>query len=205
LSEESKYSSSATTIARDGGALNWANALTGGRLLLSPVLFFLVLRAEDTLGASWSAAALGFLLAMSDYYDGKVARRGGGHRISRWGAFLDPLADKVVVLGSMICFVIVGRYWWFPVAIVAARELLITGYRVWWARHGLALPARRSAKYKTALQGIALLLAALPPFEDADGVVTAALWVAVGVTVVSGAQYLLDGRTAMSQSGALTQ
>ncbi|MCH7790591.1 MAG: hypothetical protein IH940_14290, partial [Acidobacteria bacterium] len=66
-------------------------------------------------------------------------------------------------------------------------------------------PARRSAKYKTSLQGIALLMAALPPFEDADGLVTAALWVAVVITIVSGVQYLLDGRSAMSQSGALPQ
>jgi CDP-diacylglycerol--glycerol-3-phosphate 3-phosphatidyltransferase len=202
LSNERKHPNEATAFARDGGALNWANALTGCRLVLSPLLFFLILDAEDTRGASWLAAALGFALAMSDYYDGKVARRGGGHRISRWGAFLDPLADKVVVLGSMICFVIVGRYWWLPVAIIAARELLITGYRVWWARSGLALPARLSAKYKTSLQGVALLMAALPPLEDADGAVAAALWVAVAITVSSGAQYLLDGRSAMSQTGA---
>lgn len=204
MSDETRYSSEAVA-SRDGGALNWANALTGGRLVLSPFLFWFVLDAADTRGAAWSAAALGFVLALSDYYDGKVARRGGGHRISRWGAFLDPLADKVVVLGSMICFVIVDRYWWFPVAIVAAREFLITGYRIWWAKQGLSLPARRSAKYKTSLQGIALLMAALPPFEDADGLVTAALWVAVVITIVSGVQYLLDGRSAMSQSGALPQ
>ncbi|MCH7789753.1 MAG: CDP-alcohol phosphatidyltransferase family protein, partial [Acidobacteria bacterium] len=145
MSDETRYSSE-VVASRDGGALNWANALTGGRLVLSPFLFWFVLDAADTRGAAWSAAALGFVLALSDYYDGKVARRGGGHRISRWGAFLDPLADKVVVLGSMICFVIVDRYWWFPVAIVAARELLITGYRIWWAKQGLSLPARRSAK-----------------------------------------------------------
>ncbi len=195
-------SSETVATQRDAGAMNWANALTATRLVLAPLLFWLVLDAEQTRGASWWAAGLGFALAVSDYYDGKVARRGGGHRISRWGAFLDPLADKVVVLGSMICFVIVDRYWWVPVAIVAVREALITGYRIWFARYGLALPARRSAKYKTFSQGVALLLAALPPLENADWLVNSALWVAVAVTVVSGVQYLIDGRAAMSRSGS---
>jgi CDP-diacylglycerol---glycerol-3-phosphate 3-phosphatidyltransferase len=177
-----------------------ANLLTVARILASPVLFWLVLSSEDTVGTSWGAFALGWLLGATDFYDGRLARRAGS--ISRSGAFLDPLADKIVVLGTMICLVVVERYWWVPVAIVAAREWGITLWRTYWARRGLSIPARRSAKYKTLVQGLALAIALFPPFEDATVVVAAALWVAVVLTVVTGLQYLIDGRRALSATGA---
>jgi len=72
----------------------------------------------------------------------------------------------------------------------------------WFARRGLAIPARRSAKWKTTIQGVALLLAVMPPLEDADLVVQACLWVAVAFTLVTGAQYLLDGGRATSATGS---
>ncbi|RMH69509.1 MAG: CDP-diacylglycerol--glycerol-3-phosphate 3-phosphatidyltransferase, partial [Actinomyces sp.] len=121
--------------------------------------------------------------------------------VSRSGAFLDPLADKVVVLGAATCLVIVERYQWLPVVLVAVREVGITVWRARWARQGLAVPARRSAKYKTFVQGAALALAVFPPLEDADAVVAAAWWVAVVFTLVTGWQYLRDGQAATSTSG----
>ena len=81
------------------------------------------------------------------------------------------------------------------------RELGITAYRSRWARDGLALPARTSAKYKTFVQALALVLAVMPTLQDQDVVVDAALWVAVGWTVCTGVQYLLDGQTALSETG----
>jgi len=115
--------------------------------------------------------------------------------------FLDPLADKVVVIGVAVCLVSVDRYHWVPVALLALREAVITGYRLVLARQGLAVPARRSAKWKTTVQGLALMLAVAPPLEDADVAVAAALWVALAVTLVTGAQYLLDGTRAASTTG----
>merc|ERR1711969_489349 len=102
-------------------------------------------------GASWWATALGGALALSDVVDGRLARRRG--TVSRWGAFLDPLADKVVVIGVGVCLAMVGRYAWLPVVLLTVREVAITGYRLWFARRGLAVPARRSAKWKTTIQG----------------------------------------------------
>ncbi|MEE1564880.1 MAG: hypothetical protein V1249_07845, partial [Acidimicrobiales bacterium] len=69
-------------------------------------------------------------------------------------------------------------------------------------RQGLAVPARRSAKWKTTVQGVALLLAVVPPLEDADLVVGASLWLAVAFTLVTGVQYLIDGSLAASTTGA---
>ncbi len=101
----------------------WANAITVGRLLLSPVMFWLI--PEDDAG-SWISFTFWFLLSVSDLVDGYIARRRGP---TRSGAFLDPLADKVLILGAM--FTLVGRdvFWILPVAIIAARELVISVYR----------------------------------------------------------------------------
>ena len=135
-------------------------------------------------------------MASTDFFDGRVARR--ANVVSRSGAFLDPLADKVVVLGAAFCLVAVERYWWVPVTIMAFRELGITAWRIRWAGEGVSIPARRSAKYKTFVQGVALAMAVMPSLESADAVLTGALWVAVAFTLVTGLQYLLDGRAALA-------
>ena len=178
------------------GMLHPANLLTIARLLLSPLLFLLILQAEDARGASWAAFGLGVALAGTDFFDGRVARR--ANVVSRSGAFLDPLADKVVVLGAAFCLVAVERYWWVPVTIMAFRELGITAWRTRWAGEGVSIPARRSAKYKTFVQGVALAMAVMPSLENSDAVLTGALWVAVAFTLVTGLQYLLDGRAALA-------
>ena len=176
-----------------------ANVLTLARICLAPVLFSMVLAASDDRGASWGAFTLGLAMAITDNIDGRLARRWGA---SRSGAFLDPLADKVVVLGSMFCLVSVDGYWWLPVAIVTVREVLITVWRSYWATQGRSIPARRSAKYKTLVQGIALLVAVAPPLVDERALVAGALWVAVAFTVVTGYQYLSDGRTTVTHHGS---
>ncbi len=187
----------APALAR-ASLLHPANLLTLTRLLFAPVLFLLILQADDSRGASWAAFGLGVAMASTDFFDGRVARR--ANVASRSGAFLDPLADKVVVLGAAFCLVAVERYWWVPVTIMAFRELGITAWRARWAGEGVSIPARRSAKYKTFVQGVALAMAVMPALESADTVLTAALWVAVAFTVVTGLQYLLDGRSALTQS-----
>ncbi len=192
-------SSSDAVVPRQAGITHPANLLTITRLLFAPLLFWFVLDAEADRGASWAAFGLGVALASTDFFDGKVARR--ANVVSRSGAFLDPLADKVVILGSGFCLVAVERYWWVPVTIIAIRELGITAWRSHWARDGLSLPARRSAKYKTFVQGLALAMAVMPTLNDQDTLLTVMLWIAVAWTVFSGAQYLIDGQNALSRTG----
>ncbi|MCY4068127.1 MAG: CDP-alcohol phosphatidyltransferase family protein [Acidimicrobiaceae bacterium] len=201
-SEAASRAGSAQEGSRDAPSqaslLHPANLLTLARLLFAPLLFLLILQADSTRGASWAAFGLGVALAGTDFFDGRVARRAGV--TSRGGAFLDPLADKVVVLGAAYCLVAVERYWWVPVTLLAFRELGITAWRARWAGEGVSIPARRSAKYKTFVQGVALAMAVLPTLQDADPLVTAALWVAVVFTAVTGLQYLLDGRSARARA-----
>ena len=181
------------------GLTHPANVLTIARMVFAPVLFWLVLEADETRGASWAVFSLGLAMAGTDFLDGRVARR--ANVVSRSGAFLDPLADKVVILGSAICLVAVERYWWFPVALIAVRELGITAWRARWVREGLSIPARQSAKYKTLVQGVALALAVFPPLDTADEAVAVALWIAVAFTIVTGIQYVLDRKSALSRTG----
>jgi len=185
-----------------------ANLITLGRIAASPVLFWLILRAGDDGGASWAAVGVALLFAASDAWDGHLARRTG--TVTRAGAFLDPLADKVVVLGSMACLAAIGRVGWLPVALIAAREIWMSGFRVSCARRGLSVPARRSAKWKVILQGVAVILSLIPPLAVADspvqeGFISAVWWLAVAATLVTGLLYLLDARLAAGSGGAAAE
>src|SRR5215213_6283302 len=99
-----------------------ANAVTLVRILVLPVLIVLIV--DD--GAEWPALVLWIVLAGSDVFDGWLARR---HGATRSGAFLDPLADKILVLGAMAALVAKGALWWLPVALIGVRELALSAYR----------------------------------------------------------------------------
>ena len=181
-------------MATDPSAIRtWANAVTVSRLLVSPLFFAII---PDGPGGSWAATGLWFVLCLSDVIDGQLARK---HGTTRSGAFLDPLADKVAVLGSM--FVLVSRgvfsglFAWF-VAIIAAREIAISLYRVFAGAKGVSMPASRTAKLKTLSQQVAVGFAVLP-WTASDAPITwkVSLWIAVSLTILSGAQYAMRAVT----------
>jgi CDP-diacylglycerol--glycerol-3-phosphate 3-phosphatidyltransferase len=167
----------------------WANAITVGRLLFSPLMFWAI--PNDDQG-SWIAVSLWFVLCSSDGIDGYIARR---HGTTSAGAFLDPLADKVLVLGAMFTLVSTGVFWVVPVIIIAAREMIISVYRVLVGGKGISVPASRLGKYKTVAQQFAVAFALFPPTAlDATWLWNTLLWVAVALTLISGGQYLWRAR-----------
>ncbi len=180
-----------------GALVTPANAITMLRLVLSPALLVMIVR-EPT---SWAAVGFWTILAFTDGIDGHLARK---HGTTRSGAFLDPLADKVLVLGALFALVAAGRFWVVPVVLIAVREVAISLYRTNLSRHGLAVPARTLGKVKTAVQEMAVGFALLPLTGDYHLLATSVLWVAVALTWVSGAQYLLDGRGAATTLGHRT-
>jgi CDP-diacylglycerol---glycerol-3-phosphate 3-phosphatidyltransferase len=168
-----------------------ANAVTVGRIALAPVAFALIL--VD--GSSWPLVALWFLLTVTDSLDGYLARRQG---TTRSGAFLDPLADKVLALGGLWAVVLYGRFWWLPVVLISAREALISAFRSYWGRQGRAVQASRVAKAKTFLQFGAVGWVVLPPTADVRWLADGFLWAAVAVAWLSAAQYMAAGAAATS-------
>lgn len=172
-----------------------ANVITITRMILAlPLLAFV---AVD--GASYWALAAWIILAGSDGLDGYLARR---HGTTRSGAFLDPLADKILVLGAAWALVAAGTFWWLPVVIITARELGISVFRSVYGRRGIAVPARYAAKVKTVVQEVAIGFALLPPaMEHASWIATAVLWVAVTLTVYTGISYVTDGARSLSRTG----
>jgi CDP-diacylglycerol---glycerol-3-phosphate 3-phosphatidyltransferase len=166
-----------------------ANGVTVLRLLLAPLLIVRI--TED--GATWINFALWVVLASTDGVDGWIARRQG---TTRSGAFLDPLADKVLVLGALFSLVAIDRFLWVPVALIAAREVAVSLWRVHLGRKGLAVPAGQGGKIKTFVQGLAIGCALAPPLVDVTWVADVLLWAAVVLAVVSGVQYARAGARA---------
>jgi CDP-diacylglycerol--glycerol-3-phosphate 3-phosphatidyltransferase len=174
-----------------------ANAVTVARLLVTPVLVVLVL----VLGPSWVTITVWAVHAGTDGLDGWIARRQGA---TRSGAFLDPLADKFLVVAALVALVARGDVWWLPVALIAGRELGISAYRIVVGRRGVSVPARWTGKAKAWAQDLAVGLALLPPVATHHhGLVVAVLWAAVGLTFLSGTQYVVDRRGAAQSAAAL--
>lgn len=165
-----------------------ANAVTLARVVALPLLIALIMGT----GTEWPALGAWIVLAGSDCVDGWLARR---HGTTRSGAFLDPLADKILVLGAMVALVAKGTMWWLPVAVIAVREVALSAYRSYVGRRGVSVPARLQAKVKTWVQAVAVGLAIAPVSGDGyRGFRVTVLWAAVALTVVTGVQYLWDGR-----------
>ena len=169
-----------------------ANLITIGRLVLTPVYIWMMVHW----GATWATAGVGAVVAFSDGLDGIVARRMGS---TRSGAFLDPLIDKIVVLGCMVTLVALHHMWWVPVAIIAARELWMSWYRTVASKHGVSIPARKTAKIKTLFQDLAIAIVVLPPTASLGWLQVAILWVAVVLTLWTGVEYYVDGKRAMAE------
>jgi CDP-diacylglycerol--glycerol-3-phosphate 3-phosphatidyltransferase len=171
-----------------------ANAITVARLLATPVLVAIII----VHGSGWAPFGVALAIGLTDGVDGWLARRQG---TTRSGAFLDPLADKAAVVGALCAVAVKGEVSWIPVAIIGAREVWMSVYRIAVGRRGISIPARSSAKLKTLVQGIAILLCLAPSVAPHRGVLSVAVWVAVAFTVATGAQYLLDGRRAARAVG----
>ena len=164
-----------------------ANAVTIARVVVTPVLLAMILGEGD----SWLALVFWTVLSGTDWVDGWLARRQG---VTRSGAFLDPLADKFLVLGAMSALVVEGVFWWLPVAVTAVREVAISLYRTLVGRRGVCVPARWWAKVKTVVQQFAVAFALLPTSSGTRLVANVLLWSGVGLALFTGAQYLLDAR-----------
>jgi CDP-diacylglycerol--glycerol-3-phosphate 3-phosphatidyltransferase len=166
-----------------------ANFVTVARILLAVPTLVLI---HDR-GSAWTTTGLWFVLSVTDSLDGWLARREG---TTRSGAFLDPIADKVIVLGGLAVLASRADVLWLPVAIIAAREVGISAYRALVGRRGISMPARTLGKYKTFLQFCTVGFVLLPWTADAVGLQQTVLWAATALTVASGVDLVVSSRRA---------
>jgi len=134
--------------------INLPNCLTALRIGLTPV--FLLLLFADV----WYWKSMAFVVfaiaSLTDFYDGKLARE--GNQITTLGRFLDPLADKVLVTSALVAFVFDRMVNLWLVVPIVARDVLITGMRLYGLSRGRQMETSRLAKWKTAVQLFAVIL-----------------------------------------------
>ncbi len=174
--------------------LTLPNLLTLARVFLVLPIALLLLPAADW--ARWCAFAVMVLASLTDWADGYLAR--ARQQVSPLGRFLDPIADKLLVAAVLVVLVAIGDVGgWEVVAVIAimAREILISGLREYMSEHGVTVHVTKLAKWKTTVQLLAVAaLILVPVFGSGFGwFASALLWLAAGLTLVTGWDYLKGG------------
>jgi CDP-diacylglycerol--glycerol-3-phosphate 3-phosphatidyltransferase len=178
---------------------NLPNLLTGARVLAIPLV--MVLLALPGKVASFAAGFIFLLAGATDFLDGFIARR--QQLVSRFGKFMDPLADKLLVSAALIMLIPLGRVPAWMAFVIIGRELAVTGLRALAAAEGVILAPDRWGKAKTFLQIAALtgLILHYPYFTlDFQRLGIALLWLALIITVSSGVSYFLTFFRQMPES-----
>lgn len=163
---------------------NVPNGVTFLRALLVPVILWLL--ARDDPSSRWWALGIFIFAALTDSIDGWVARR--WHGITRWGQLADPIADKLLIIGSLASLAAVNELPWWAVGVIVVREVAVTGLRlVLVQRQGLVMPASWWGKSKTISQVIAVIAYLYP---GAPGLFRQSLLgTAIALTIWSGLDY----------------
>lgn len=176
--------------------MNLPNKLTMGRILAIPVFIVVFL-----MGYNYAAAVIFILAALTDMLDGHIARK--YNLVTNFGKLMDPLADKLLVMSALLCLVQVGDVAGWMVIVILGREFIITGMRQVASAQGIVIAAGTTGKIKTITQMIAIPLLLLEnwpfsmlSFELPMDMVF--LWLALIMTVISGAEYIVKNRQLFS-------
>jgi len=173
--------------------MNLPNKLTIFRVVLIPIFMFFLLNN----GFQNTNIALGIFLIASftDFLDGYIAR--SQNLVTKFGKFMDPLADKLLICSALICLQSLNRISPWFVMIIIAREFAITGFRILAASDGITIAASNWGKLKTnsqILAVIALILHKSPSIEL--GLVI----LAVAMTIISGIDYIVKNKKVFDTS-----
>jgi CDP-diacylglycerol--glycerol-3-phosphate 3-phosphatidyltransferase len=181
------------------------NQLTFLRILLTPVFLVLLLSSNSVL-RQWSLAIF-ILAAITDWYDGWLARRWG--YVTRWGAFLDPLADKVLTSAALLAYSFLGLVSGWMVWIIVIRDAVITLLRSYAEYKGKPVDTSKLAKTKTFAQYVLIYYLLIlyvaqntPSIEDNFGslirsllnysFIYSAMLIITGITLWTGIIYIID-------------
>ena len=168
---------------------NWnlPNILTSLRILFIPVFAWLVIAGHE-----WWAFGLFTALMLTDKLDGDIARARG--LITNFGKIADPIADKALMTTALVCLNIIGVLPVWITVVILIREFGITIWRMVLLRRGKVVPASKGGKLKTVLQSLAVGLYLWPLPEWMNVPTFLVMLLAAVVTVVTGVQYLIDGK-----------
>lgn len=192
--------------------VNLPNALTVVRLVLVPV--FIVLGLQQSWSALWAAFVVFAVAAITDRFDGELARSWG--QITDFGRIADPIADKALTLCGFCLLSYQGFLPWWLTILIAVRELGITAMRAFFLRRGVVVSANQAGKLKTFMQVVALGMLLIPwahftaMSEANEGWVVIVIrlgqifaGVALALTLYSGVMYVIDGVRLMRGAGAV--
>ena len=172
--------------------MNTANKLTMLRVILIPV--YLIVWYLDFAANRYVALGIFIVASLTDFVDGYVARH--YNQVTNFGKFMDPLADKILVITSMIWFVATGLLPAWALVIVVAREFAVSGLRLIAVDNGRVIAAAWSGKVKTFSTMVCLCLMHLP---IPNVLVWVCVWVIVLTTLYSGVEYFWKNRDVMGE------
>lgn len=179
---------------------NLPNLLTFLRALLVPVILLLLVNDGEGDATRWWAFGIFVFAALTDSIDGWVARRFNG--VTRWGQLADPIADKLLVIGSLASLAYIGELPWWAVNVIIAREVAVTLLRVRMVKRlRLVMAASNWGKIKTVAQVIAVAAFLFPGLDATFA--QRVLDVAIILTIWSGIEYAFRaGRLARPRHGS---
>ena len=183
--------------------MNLPNKLTLLRVILIP-FFVVFLMGADTFG-SWSvyvALAIFIIASLTDMLDGKIARK--YNLVTNFGKFMDPLADKLLVVSALVCYVDMGRIPSWIVLVIIAREFIISGFRLVAAESGIVIAASYWGKIKTTVQMITIIFM----MPDFGGTVVywieqVLIWASLILTIVSLIDYIVKNKEVLLNGGKI--
>lgn len=173
--------------------MNLPNRLTVLRMLLVPAVCLCIAIPGDI---KYVSCALFVIAALTDFADGRIAR--GKGLVTDFGKFLDPIADKLLVICPMIILIGYGRMPAWMAAVTCARELTVSGFRLVAALKGRVIAADRLGKYKTTAQMLAVPAMLLFGTGKLCIVPLVLNWISVMLCTVSGIMYIYNNRDIIS-------
>ena len=165
-----------------------ASKITLVRVVLIPVFMLLLYLSKGAEALKWAALAVFIIASLTDMVDGKIARK--YNQVSDFGKFLDPLADKLLVISAMCIFCEWGMFPAWALMIVLAREFAVTGLRLIAVGGGRVIAAGMSGKIKTFATMVCLCFMIV--FRDWAWLNWLVLIVIVGTTLYSGVEYFMQ-------------
>ena len=176
--------------------MNLPNTLTIMRVLLIPVfIFFLSFHTPPPQLWALASAAIYLIASLTDWLDGYIARRTG--QVTKFGKLFDPIADKLLTSSALILLVAMNEIPAWIAIVIIGREYAVTGLRAAASSEGHIIPAFEGGKAKMLFQTIAIVALLLDTgfkssWLDSYLIGTVAIWIAMVLAVVSGAQYFLN-------------